>query len=245
LAPVPAPLTTLVLVLPLHRWHPSTESLLKSGFAELSRCISGRASLVPILSLDGPVESGPESIERLRSEGWGVVHSAVQQGKGAAVRRGLEARDADYYAFTDSDYPFRPESFQAVVEELLRGADLVFGKRSAAYRRNLPKSRKRISTVLEFFNRHALGLKHPDTQCGLKGFSQKGRDLALQTQSKGFLLDLELALLAGRAPDLNWTAVYVETREGLEFSKMNSSTLGRELLELMKLLGRHSFRSRS
>jgi len=235
---------TLNLVLPLHRWLPDTDLRLQQGLAELRSRLKHKVALQPILSLDGPVYTPNQVLQNLLDSGWIVMSSSQQLGKGATVRRGLAAEDADYFVFTDSDYPFVPESVEAVVDRLIDGADVVFGRRSERYQNQLPPARKRISTALLSFNRRVLKLKHPDTQCGLKGFSPKGLELALQTRSEGFLLDLELALLARDQNGIRWDAVDVETRDGLEFSQMSRSTLWREFREGLGLLARHGWKSR-
>ncbi|MBI1315402.1 glycosyltransferase [bacterium] len=237
-------LPLLNLVLPLHRWHPDTEQRLQQGLAELRAHLGRTLTLQPILSLDGPVHTPDQVLQNLIDSGWIVMGSTQQRGKGATVRRGLDAEEGDYFVFTDSDFPFLASSVQAVVDRLHSGADVVFGRRSQQYHHQLPSARKRISRALLWFNRTVLKLKHPDTQCGLKGFSPKGLELVRETRSEGFLLDLELALLARDRNDLVWEAVDVETRPGLEFSQMSQATLWKEFREGLGLLTRLGWKSR-
>lgn len=177
-----------------------------------------------------------EGLNELEYQGWRILQTPKNQGKGAALRYAFAAVQADAYVFTDADFPYQPENAAHMVKQILSGHDLVFGKRQPDYLQALPAKRRLISAWLKWFNSNLLKLPHPDTQCGLKAFSQKGKKLLLKTKSSGFAFDLELAILANRQSTLHWSSFDVTLREELHFSDMPVKLLIREGLGLLKSL---------
>lgn len=187
--------------------------------------------------LDG---ASPEDERLCRNHldaGWKLIVLGENLGKGASLRQGFAQMEADYYLFTDDDFPYTLESMDRMVDGVLRHKGVVFGRRTASYRKQLPFRRRLLSESLRLFNRYVLGLRHPDTQCGLKAFDQEGRALVLMTKSTGFSFDLELALLCQKQ-GITWSAVDIHERDGLRFSDMPLSLLQREWQSVRKFLFR-------
>ena len=62
-----------------------------------------------------------------------VLHHSVNQGKGAAVRSGLDAVTASLVIIQDADLEYDPADYQKLVSPILRGrADVVYGIRGFA-----------------------------------------------------------------------------------------------------------------
>jgi glycosyltransferase involved in cell wall biosynthesis len=60
------------------------------------------------------------------------------QGKGKAVRRGIQEATGDYILIQDADLEYEPKDYLALLEGLSRG-DVVYGSRTMGQRRSQPK----------------------------------------------------------------------------------------------------------
>jgi len=98
--------------------------------------IIGRVLAVPIkvelvviddCSRDGTREMLSEMAPRL---GFKLILQERNQGKGAAVRRGIDAASGDVIVIQDADLEYSPEEYPDLLDLLIRGkADAVFGSR--------------------------------------------------------------------------------------------------------------------
>jgi glycosyltransferase involved in cell wall biosynthesis len=230
-------LNILHLIIPVHAPSAGWSALLESRCEELRTSVNKSVEIKPIMVVDGPVsEAVKKDIDGFISRGWELIWLAENQGKGEALRRGTLRIDSGFMLFTDVDMPYSCASMQAIIASLLEGADVVFGKRNKKYLQALPLQRRLISSLLKLFNKRLLRLKHPDTQCGLKGFSLKGMECLLATKTKSFSFDIELALLASKKKEICWQAVDVELREGIVFREMNLAVLKHELRNLWEII---------
>ncbi len=160
-------------------------------------------------------------------------------GKGHALRAGVEASKGDFQIYTDIDFPYTDASFLAIFETLVSGtADIAAGIRDAEYYTHVPAARRFISKVLRWMLKTFLRIKIQDTQCGLKGFNAKGKQLFLQTRIDRFLFDLEFIFLASSTPDLKIVPVEVELKPGVVFSKARIGILLRESLNFASIFWR-------
>lgn len=75
-----------------------------------------------------------------------------------------------------------------------------------------------------------------DTQCGLKGFNQKGKDMFLQTKINRYLFDFEFIYNVCRNKSLQYQTVEVQLKENVVFSKMKFKILLQESFNLIKVL---------
>ena len=89
-----------------------------------------------------------------------------------------------------------------------------------------------LSWVLE----NGLRLPTSDSQCGLKCFDKKGKEVFLSTQIDRFLFDLEFLVLASKKADLSISTVAVELREGVKFSRVGWQILLTEAINFLKIL---------
>jgi glycosyltransferase involved in cell wall biosynthesis len=85
-----------------------------------------------ILIDDGSVDGTRDIIERLaRGAGVTALFHERNQGKGAAVRTGLEAATGDVVLIQDCDLEYDPVDYRALLEPIQSGdAEVVFGSRS-------------------------------------------------------------------------------------------------------------------
>jgi glycosyltransferase involved in cell wall biosynthesis len=98
--------------------------------------IVGRVLAVPVrvelIAVDDASTDGSQEIlERLsREKGFRLLRQERNQGKGAAVRRGIEAARGDVIVVQDADLEYSPEEYPDLLDLIRRGkADAVFGSR--------------------------------------------------------------------------------------------------------------------
>lgn len=119
------------------------------------------------------------------------------KGKGFAVRTGLLAASGRCRVFTDVDLPYGVGSLLACYDVISDGrADVAYGDRSLADSRIVseePASRRLGSAAFRFAVWMIAGLRHGDTQCGVKGFrGDIAESLVPLLKVDGFAFDVEI-----------------------------------------------------
>ena len=133
-----------------------------------------------------------------------LLENFANQGKGAAVRRGLLAAQKPIGLFFDADLSTPLEEIPKVIEPIARGeADVTFGSRALNRRligQHQPWRREQAGRVFNMIVRLATGLPFWDTQCGFKAFRlDVCRPILERARVVGFAFDVELLYLARRA----------------------------------------------
>lgn len=158
------------------------------------------------------------------------IHYPENRGKGHALRTGVQSTQAEVYVYTDLDFPYLDDCLTAIARLLLDDQyDIVAGVKGEGYYRSVPFVRKQISRLLQWLTRIFLGLAHADTQCGLKGFNEKGKKVFLETSIERYLFDLEFIYLASAQKDLRMRFHEVILREDIRFSSIGMGLLWKEL----------------
>jgi glycosyltransferase involved in cell wall biosynthesis len=80
---------------------------------------------------DGSKDGTPEQLKALReTRDFKLVLQGVNQGKGAALRRGFEEVTGDIVAVQDADLEYTPEELPSLMEPIAKNnADVVYGSR--------------------------------------------------------------------------------------------------------------------
>lgn len=179
-----------------------------------------------------------ENIEYLKNHlpHFNYISYSENKGKGYALREGVKTIDEGLILYTDIDFPYEYDSMLRVLEALEKGSDIAVGTRNHEYYENTPTKRKWISKVLRFVFKTVFGLPITDTQCGLKGFNQKGKQVFLSTVIKRFLFDMEFIALASRDSNVIMNPVHVKLRQNVTFSKMNFKILANEFWNFIRIL---------
>ncbi len=157
------------------------------------------------------------------------------RGKGYALRCGIDTINEGLILYTDIDFPYEYASMKAILRSLQEGNDIAVGTRDDVYYENTPKKRTLISKLLRFVLRRIFRLPITDTQCGLKGFNQKGKKIFLQTRIERFLFDMEFIALASRDKAIKMKPVAVSLRSNIQFSRMNAKILLTESINLFRI----------
>lgn len=143
------------------------------------------------------VETAAASVPEIQ-----LLQAPLRRGKGAAVRRGMQAAVGHLQLFADADGATPIQELARLEQALASGADLAIGSRSLASR--LPdyavQARFHRTILGNLFNFvvHQSGLKGiTDTQCGFKLFRQTvAADLFGVSSIDGYGFDLELLYVA-------------------------------------------------
>ncbi|MFM2306672.1 MAG: hypothetical protein RLZZ367_1341, partial [Bacteroidota bacterium] len=164
-----------------------------------------------------------------------VVSYAQNQGKGYALRQGINEADTDLVIYTDVDFPYTHDSFIKIYRALTDGkTDVAIGIRGDEYYTHLPKARVRISKLLRWFIKKFLRIPTDDTQCGLKGMNRAGKEVFMQTTINRYLFDLEFVFLSARKK-LAIKTVEVQLRPEVVLSRMNFTVLSQEFGNFLKI----------
>lgn len=167
-----------------------------------------------------------------------LLSYSENRGKGYALRQGVKAAAGEIIIYTDVDFPYTTDSFYKIYNALADGrSDVAIGIRGEEYYTHLPRSRTRISKLLRYFIKRLLRIPTDDTQCGLKGFNQRGREVFLQTTIDRYLFDLEFIFTTSRKK-LVLQTVEVQLRPEVQLSAMNWNILLQELGNFLKIVFR-------
>jgi dolichyl-phosphate beta-glucosyltransferase len=153
---------------------------------------------------DGSTDDTATVVETLASSTPEIqlLRAPLRQGKGAAVRRGMQAAIGRLQLFTDADGATPIQELTRLEQAVMDGADVAIGSRSLAAR--LPDyavQTRWYRTILSYLFNSLIqerGLRGiADTQCGFKLFRQTvAADLFGVSTIDGFGFDVELLYVA-------------------------------------------------
>jgi dolichyl-phosphate beta-glucosyltransferase len=167
--------------------------------------MQGRGQPYEVLVVDdGSTDATSSVVETLASSAPEIqlLRAPLRRGKGAAVRRGMQAAVGRLQLFADADGATPIQELARLEQAVASGADLAIGSRTLASR--LPDyavQARLYRTILgNLFNSvvQQSGLKGiTDTQCGFKLFRQAvAADLFGVSKVNGYGFDLELLYVA-------------------------------------------------
>ncbi len=177
---------------------------------------------------------------RLNTEGFNCsvfFHNYVQnQGKGFAIRYGLQQveEEAEVFMHCDWDFPFGTDLLLEALPAL-EYSDVVLADRGSEYLTHLPFFRQQLTKTQRFMNRNLLGLKATDTQAGFKAFNAIGKYVFLTTTIKGFLFDTEFVKFSER-DNLTIQTLTAHCRPSLHFKNFRIKVLMKEVVSLSSLI---------
>lgn len=216
------------------------------GLLEFYEATKNNYDLNFILVNDGSTKQNlQQDIEFIKQKGIPINHIGYElnKGKGFALREGVKNTKEKFIVYTDVDFPFETESIKSIINcVIVEGADIAVGYRKQDYYQNdFSANRKYLSKAFRFFLKYFLRMKITDTQCGLKGFSEKGKHLFLKTTINRYLFDFEFIYMASHDKSYNMMPVEVKLKKGIKFSKMKTKVLLQESFNLFLVLVKNSF----
>lgn len=176
---------------------------LAGSLRALHEALSARAGGFEVLVVDdGSRDDTADVARRFADRGVVLLQQPYNQGKGAALRRGVLASRGREVLLTDADLS-TPIDDLARLEALRGEAEVVLGSRAvpgARLVRRQPRYRelmgKIFNKLIRLFGVHGLA----DTQCGFKLLDgEVARSLFAELFTDGFAYDVELVWLARRA----------------------------------------------
>lgn len=198
-----APVATRVqVVLPFY----NEATLIRSTFNEVEKFGLAHPDYAFLFVDDGSSDDTAATLRLLISESdipearLGLISYSPNRGKGQAVKAGIAGATADMVLFTDGDLAYSMDHLPTLVGALV-AADVVIGSRSLVHRseRNTTTMRRVMGWTFNKCARLILGLRHKDTQAGLKGFKlHAARAIFARQRLGGFAFDVELCYLAKR-----------------------------------------------
>lgn len=236
--------SSLDIVLPCYNPAKAWQEKIVDAYLELKRQLPAEKIQIILVNDGSSQKIDPKEIDFLRKNIAQFVYVDLDQnqGKGAALRAGVEKSEAKICLFTDVDFPYETESLLKVFQALKKEeVDISIGIKDASYYSHLPWLRIQVSKFLRFLARTFMRISITDTQCGLKGFTHTGRELFLKTTINRYLADLEFIFLADRNKKVKMQAIPVSLKPGVIFSKVNPSILIGEGINFLRVLLR-SFR---
>jgi glycosyltransferase involved in cell wall biosynthesis len=160
----------------------------------------------------------------------------VNMGKGYAIRYGINISEADFYVYTDADFPFGFNIIYRTYQMLKSSkANIVIGTRDGSYFTMLPLKRRVYSYLLKELNYIITGFKIKDTQAGLKGLDNRAKAVLSGTKTNTFLFELEF-LKKSLNRGLTYKFINIDCRPGLSFTDFRFKILLKETISFLKIL---------
>jgi dolichyl-phosphate beta-glucosyltransferase len=154
-----------------------------------------------VIVVDDGSRDGGETQKVAESLGCRYLENRENQGKGAAVRRGMLAATGRYRLYTDIDIPYELSNIDAMLWYLdFKEFHFVAGDRTldeSSYYVHVPWLRRAASYVYSTVVGRLVAGGWFDTQCGLKGFRDHvAEDLFSVGRINRFAFDVELFYIA-------------------------------------------------
>jgi len=226
----------LNVIIPLYNPHDGWENRFIDSISELRNELN-ETVLTVILVNDGSTIQ-INNIKRITDRFSFLKYYSypVNMGKGYAIRYGVNVSDADFYVYTDIDFPF---GYQIISQtyRILKSSktNIVIGLRDLSYFSMLPLERRIYSFLLKELNYFITGFKIKDTQAGLKGLDNKARKVLAETKINTFLFELEF-LKNSLKQGLTYEFINVRCGPRLKFTNFRFRILLKETINLLKLL---------
>jgi len=181
--------------MPVHNEIPLVDEVCRSVEKAVRKMPELRVTIVDDGSNDGTGKSFQKNLKKVKNTN--VILLESNYGKGHAVREGFRDATDEKLVFMDGDMAYSMNHLEPMKESLTE-YDVVIGSRSM-----VPQAQGGLPARRAFlgwgFNRLAcflLGIDYPDTQAGLKGFTQKAaKQLFAKQKLSDFAFDVELLYL--------------------------------------------------
>jgi len=122
---------------------------------------------------DGSTDGTTQILAALEDSTVQIVHHAVNEGKGAAIRTGLKHVRGDLVLIQDADLEYDPEDWPSLLRPVLRGrSQVVYGSRFSGERGSMSASGWAGNRVLSLVTNLLYNTSLSDMECGYKLFTR-------------------------------------------------------------------------
>ena len=132
----PPPLRTfrsLTVVIPVYNERATVAEIIRR-----IRAVEIPLTLQVIVVDDGSCDGSDKVLQALEDSTVRVIRHTHNQGKGAAIRTGMEAMTGDLLLIQDADLEYDPDDWPRLLEPILKGkARVVYGSRFTGERKNM------------------------------------------------------------------------------------------------------------
>lgn len=197
--PLPGDVPRLSVVIPAYQEGDRIAATIDEVRSQLAG-VAERGGVEVIVADDG---SADETSLRATNAGADLVVTLPEnQGKGAAVRAGMQAASGSTRVFLDADLAYSPDQVLKLLAQTEAGWDVVVGSRKHTATTTLVQAgrlRQLGSRAINVLTSLVLLGRYRDTQCGLKAFRADAADAIFPlTHIDRFALDIEVLYLVER-----------------------------------------------
>lgn len=192
----------LSVVIPVFNEAPTIERVVQ-------RVRSTGLPLEIILVDDGSTDGSSEVLARLREEQSDLIVSihASNQGKGSALRTGLEVATGDVVVIQDADMEYDPQDFHLLLQPIVEGrADVVYGSRYANHDRAVsPFWHQAANQLITLLTGLCTGRRFTDVETCYKMFRRDLiRSITPTLRERRFGIEIELTAKLCRLPGVRF-----------------------------------------
>ncbi len=216
----------IYLVIPVY----NEAAVLKETIQEIQKC--GYKNIIVVD--DG---SADDSYQVAKLAGAIALKLAINRGKGAAIKTGIEAAKilgADLVVTLDGDGQHNPQNIAKMVKLINQGYDVVLGSR-LKNPQGMPWYKIIHNQIGNFFTFLLYGLWVSDSQSGFRAYSRKAIDL-IDTQTDRYEYDSEVIKEINRH-SLKYLEIPIEVRyTEYSMSKKHKQNLANGVKTLIKMI---------
>jgi glycosyltransferase involved in cell wall biosynthesis len=163
----------LSVIIPVYNERPFIREAVNKLYSQTSKLSRLKTELLVVD--DGSTDGTYAELQALQSElkELKVFLQSPNQGKGAALRRGIAEASGEFMIFQDADLEYDPADISSIMQPLLAGeADVVYGSRFAPSpaRKILNFHHQAGNQLLTLLSNLATGLNLTDMETGYKAF---------------------------------------------------------------------------
>jgi dolichyl-phosphate beta-glucosyltransferase len=226
----------LNIVVPFYKPHPGWEDFFIESVRGLEKELN--EALFSIILVNDGTSGEIDGLEKVLKSSQRIKYYALDtnMGKGFAIRYGINKEEADYYFYTDLDFPFGHEPIVRAYNLLKTpGKSLVIGIRQREYFKMLPFERECISYILKWFSALITGFRLKDTQAPMKAMDNNARKVLLETKINGFIFDFEFLLNCYRKK-IPFGEIPITPRKRITFTDFKFKVLKKQFIDLLKVI---------
>jgi glycosyltransferase involved in cell wall biosynthesis len=212
----------LSIVVPAYKKEKTIKKDLETILLTLSEGLPQQYQYELICVEDGKMDNTRKEVQRIKSSHLRFLTYEKNEGKGFAVRYGMDHAKGDLISFIDAGMEISPKGIMMLLAHMeWYNADIIVGsKRHPVSHVNYPFLRKILSFGYHWFVKLAFALPLHDTQSGLKIFKRKVIVKVLpKLLVKRYAMDIELLAVAKH---LGFNRIYEAPIE-VKFDKKTST----------------------